>query len=115
MRGPHNIWRLIRTGATFERTGAMREALEAMETLMAESDLVGVQAAALLAKDGNEQAIRVLDASLDLEDPLLRRIAARALARDARLPDRSRRALNDEDPVVRMFAAGGVLAAATNG
>ena len=31
MRGPHNIWRLIRTGATFERTGAMVVALEAME------------------------------------------------------------------------------------
>jgi ubiquinone biosynthesis protein len=31
MRGPHNIWRLIRTGATFERTGAMREALEALD------------------------------------------------------------------------------------
>ncbi|MFN0113934.1 MAG: 2-polyprenylphenol 6-hydroxylase [Paracoccaceae bacterium] len=31
MRGPHNIWRLIRTGATFERTGAMRVALAAME------------------------------------------------------------------------------------
>ena len=31
MRGPHNFWRLIRTGATFERTGAMRLALEAME------------------------------------------------------------------------------------
>ncbi len=30
MRGPHNLWRLIRTGATFERTGAMRSALEAM-------------------------------------------------------------------------------------
>ncbi len=30
MRGPHNIWRLIRTGATFERTGAMRLALEAL-------------------------------------------------------------------------------------
>ncbi len=30
MRGPHNLWRLIRTGATFERTGAMREALEEM-------------------------------------------------------------------------------------
>lgn len=30
MRGPHNIWRLIRTGATFERTGAMKIALEAM-------------------------------------------------------------------------------------
>lgn len=31
MRGPHNLWRLIRTGATFERTGAMAVALEAME------------------------------------------------------------------------------------
>ncbi len=30
MRGPHNIWRLIRTGATFERAGAMKVALEAM-------------------------------------------------------------------------------------
>ena len=30
MRGPHNIWRLVRTGATFERTGAMKVALEAM-------------------------------------------------------------------------------------
>ncbi|GAA3859074.1 2-polyprenylphenol 6-hydroxylase [Celeribacter arenosi] len=31
MRGPHNIWRLIRTGATMERTGAMRVAMDAME------------------------------------------------------------------------------------
>lgn len=31
MRGPHNIWRLIRTGATFERSGAMRMVLDAME------------------------------------------------------------------------------------
>lgn len=31
MRGPHNIWRLIRTGATFERTGAMAVALNAVE------------------------------------------------------------------------------------
>lgn len=29
MRGPHNIWRLIRTGATLERTGAMHTVLEA--------------------------------------------------------------------------------------
>lgn len=29
MRGPHNIWRLIRTGATLERTGAMRVVLDA--------------------------------------------------------------------------------------
>ena len=31
MRGPHNIWRLVRTGATFERTGAMQVVLDAFE------------------------------------------------------------------------------------
>ncbi|RMD49746.1 MAG: 2-polyprenylphenol 6-hydroxylase, partial [Alphaproteobacteria bacterium] len=31
MRGPHNLWRLIRTGATFERTGALRHVLETLE------------------------------------------------------------------------------------
>lgn len=31
MRGPHNLLRLIRTGATFERTGAMRVILEALD------------------------------------------------------------------------------------
>ena len=31
MRGPHNLFRLIRTGATFERTGAMQAALETMD------------------------------------------------------------------------------------
>ncbi|MFV0300714.1 MAG: 2-polyprenylphenol 6-hydroxylase [Paracoccus sp. (in: a-proteobacteria)] len=31
MRGPHNILRLIRTGATFERTGAMGVALDAVD------------------------------------------------------------------------------------
>lgn len=31
MRGPHNIWRLIRTGATLERTGAMKQLLDAYE------------------------------------------------------------------------------------
>lgn len=31
MRGPHNILRLVRTGATFERTGAMRVVLEALD------------------------------------------------------------------------------------
>lgn len=31
MRGPHNLWRLARTGATFERTGAMAEVLEALQ------------------------------------------------------------------------------------
>ncbi|MGI3169853.1 2-polyprenylphenol 6-hydroxylase [Pseudooceanicola sp. C21-150M6] len=31
MRGPHNIWRLIRTGATLERTGAMNVVLDAYD------------------------------------------------------------------------------------
>ena len=31
MRGPHNIWRLIRTGATLERTGAMSLVLDAFQ------------------------------------------------------------------------------------
>lgn len=31
IRGPHNILRLIRTGATFERTGAMHVVLDALE------------------------------------------------------------------------------------
>ena len=28
LRGPHNIWRVIRVGSTFERTGAMKFLLE---------------------------------------------------------------------------------------
>lgn len=31
MRGPHNIWRLVRTGATLERTGAMKVVLDAYD------------------------------------------------------------------------------------
>ncbi|WP_298429163.1 2-polyprenylphenol 6-hydroxylase [uncultured Jannaschia sp.] len=31
MRGPHNIWRLIRTAGTFERTGAMAVVLDQVE------------------------------------------------------------------------------------
>jgi ubiquinone biosynthesis protein len=31
MRGPHNIWRLIRTGATFERSGAMHVILDKLD------------------------------------------------------------------------------------
>ncbi|MEQ9692603.1 2-polyprenylphenol 6-hydroxylase [Shimia sp. SDUM112013] len=31
MRGPHNIWRLIRTGATLERTGAMNVVLDQLD------------------------------------------------------------------------------------
>ena len=43
---------------------------------------------------------------------ILRRTAARALARDAMDPDAARRALSDEDALVRIYGAGGILAAA---
>lgn len=35
MRGPHNIWRLIRTGATFQRSGAMGVMLNAIDAPIA--------------------------------------------------------------------------------
>ena len=34
MRGPHNILRLIRTGATLERTGAMPVILNALDGML---------------------------------------------------------------------------------
>ena len=31
VRAPYHLWRLFRTGATFERTGAMSDILDALE------------------------------------------------------------------------------------
>jgi HEAT repeat protein len=50
-------------------------------------------------------------AALADPDALARRVAARALAREARAPHRARSALRDPDPLVRIAAAGGILAA----
>ena len=50
---------------------------------------------------------------LDSPDAALRRVAARGLARDAGRPDLARRAFHDDDPLVRIHAAGGLLAAAS--
>lgn len=75
-----------------------------------------VQAAALLAEDGDAEARAVLSDVLASDAPsILRRTAARALARDARMPDAARRAMADDDPLVRIHAAGGILAAAVAG
>jgi len=43
---------------------------------------------------------------------MVQRGKARALARDAMDPDAARRALSDEDALVRIYGAGGILAAA---
>ncbi|MCI2400227.1 2-polyprenylphenol 6-hydroxylase [Aliiroseovarius subalbicans] len=55
MKGPHNIWRLIRTGATFQRTGAMGvvlDALDAPATLRIAARVIGFPFA-FLGKKGD--------------------------------------------------------------
>jgi len=72
-----------------------------------------VQAAALLAAEAHEAAVSKLDEVARGDGvSVLRRTAARALAREAMQPDRARRHLGDEDALVRIYAAGGILAAA---
>jgi len=80
--------------------------------MQAASTLTALEAAAVLADDGNAAAPAFLASFLTSEDPLLRRTAARALAREAHRPDDARGALADEDPSVRIAAAGALLAGA---
>jgi HEAT repeat protein len=83
------------------------------ELLGAEGAMPRVQAAALLASSGDARAREVLVEVLASDAPsIVRRTAARALARDALAPDAARNALVDDDALVRIYAAGGILAAA---
>ncbi len=104
----------------FARALRRREDPLARVTLLALLSGAGmprVQAAALLAADDEERARAVLAQVLgDQGEPsLTRRTAARALARDAMRPDAVRGALRDADALVRIFTAGGILAAAAAG
>jgi HEAT repeat protein len=80
-------------------------------TLRSEGGMRGVQAAAQLASLGDREAARGLRRALGDADVAIRRVAARALARDALAPDAARVALRDRDGSVRIAAAGGILAA----
>jgi HEAT repeat protein len=91
------------------RLGA--RAREALSALLAADGPHRLQAAVALAETGSREARRVLVAALADPDALARRVAARALAREARAPHRARSALRDPDPLVRIAAAGGILAA----
>ncbi len=72
-----------------------------------------VQAAVLLAAEGDASAREALARVIESDgESILRRTAARALARDALAPGMVRGLLRDEDPLVRVYAAGGILAAA---
>lgn len=75
-----------------------------------------VQAASILAGDGDRAARAALEEAVGSgESSIVRRTAARALAREAMAPDAARRLLRDEDALVRIYAAGGILAAAVAG
>jgi len=86
----------------------------ALEALLEADGMPRVQAASILAGDDHAGARRVLARVLaDGARPSLeRRTAARGLARDAMRPDAVRSALRDDDAFVRIYAAGGILAAA---
>lgn len=85
----------------------------ALEGLLRSGGMPAVQAAALLSSEGHAEATRILQHVLSSEiASILRRTAARAIARDALQPDRVRSALRDDDAFVRIYAAGGILAAA---
>lgn len=91
---------------------AREDARRALRELMqSEGTMDALMAAAVLAGDGEGDAAGVLAAFLARPDPVLRRAAARALARDALRPDDARGALRDHDASVRISAAGGILAA----
>jgi HEAT repeat protein len=74
--------------------------------------MTGAQAAVVLAGAGDDEGLARLRADLGTSDASVRRVVVRALARDALHPVEVRTALQDEDPLVRIHAAGGILAAA---
>lgn len=85
----------------------------ALEALLDAEGLTRVQAAALLVRVDHTRAREVLRAVLASDgESIVRRTAARSLARDAMRPDAVRGSLRDDDGLVRIFAAGGILAAA---
>ncbi len=90
---------------------ALARARAALSALLRTGGMRGVQAAAQLATLGDRAGRRALWRATSDANPAIRRVAARALARDARAPDAARAALADPDTGVRIAAAGGILAA----
>jgi HEAT repeat protein len=104
--------RLSLARAMLRQESTREVAVSALETLLANEGMPGLQAAAALAREGSDAVLSKLEQGLRREDPAERRVAARALARDAGKPDSARRALADEDETVRIHAAGAILAVA---
>jgi HEAT repeat protein len=103
-----NLTQRVTDAAEGSPAARARAVLEALRT---GGGMHGIQAAAQLASLGDRDAARGLRRALRGEDVAIRRVAARALARDALAPDAARVALRDRDEGVRIAAAGGILAA----
>lgn len=88
---------------------AARQALH--QLIESDTSMNGLQAAIALVEVGDHDAIAALRIFVGAQDSMLRRTAARALARDASRPDEVRSLLIDPDASVRISAAGGILAA----
>lgn len=97
--------------ALLQHRVAVESAQRSVRDLLEAPGMPGVQAATLLAPARDRAALARLRRGLTSDAPLERAVAARSLARDARLPDAAIPALRDQDPIVRIRAAGGVLAA----
>lgn len=107
--------RLSLARALLSRGNTRDDARHALEVVMSEDHgMTGLQAAVVLAPSGHDDAIARLQQACISHEVSLRRVAARALARDAMHPNDVRLLLQDEDMSVRIQAAGGILAAAAS-
>ena len=104
--------RLSLATALAGRDGAETASREALLALSAGDGIPAIQASALLAADGHAEALARLKRALRSPNATERRVTARLLAREVLQPDAARPALRDRDAMVRIHAAGGILAAA---
>lgn len=105
--------RILLAGSLLNRASTEARARTLLHALLQTEGATGVQAAALLARDHDRDAMHVLAAATRSPSPVLRRISVRAVARDAMLPDLVRRSLLDADVSVRLAAAGAILSASS--
>lgn len=109
--------RTVRLGlarALMQHEGSEAQAHDALEALAEGDDMAALQASLLLAGVA-EEAVDSIRRFLEEGSPAERRVAARGLAREAGRPDLVRPALEDDDAMVRIHAAGGLVAAASKG
>lgn len=103
--------RLVLAQILHRGVGSQAAGQAALREMLSGDDVPAVMAAVALSRDGDPLALERLDAALTDAHATHRRIAAAALPRDAGDADRARAALLDDDALVRVAAAGAILAA----